>query len=213
MELRRPCWRFGAHRQAPRLTRLGPCVHHPVMAGLLFALLATVIAGFGARDQVLVARLARQRGGRQHGRVAVLLVALVVALSSAAAAGWAGATLVPLMVPRARLFLVAMALGLAALELLFIQPGRKPDEPTASLGAFAIVLLAQQITDAARLLVFVMAASSAVPQLAAAGGMLGCAVTVAAGWLVGPGLMRWPLAGIRRGLGVILAAVAIWLVL
>ena len=183
------------------------------MAGFLFALLATVIAGFGARDQVLVARLARQRDGRQRGRVAVLLVALVAALGSAAAAGWAGLTLAPLMVPRARLFLVAMALGLAALELLFIQPRRKPAEPTASLGAFAIVLLAQQITDAARLLVFVLVASSAVPQLAAVGGMLGCAVSVAAGWLAGPGLMRWPLAGIRRGLGVILAAAAIWLVL
>ena len=196
-----------------RLTRLGPCVHHRVMAGFLFALLAAVIAGVGARDQVLVASLARQQDGRRRGRVAVLVMALVVALSSAAAAGWAGLALAPLMVPRARIFLVAMALGLAALELLFIQPHRKPDEPTASLGAFAIVLLAQQLTDAARLLVFVLAASSAVPQLAAAGGMLGSAVTVAAGWLAGPSLARLPLVGIRRAFGVILAAAAIWLVL
>ena len=181
------------------------------MAGFLFALLATVIAGVGARDQLLVAGMAAHREGHQGARLSVLLVALVAALGSAAAAGWAGSTLAPLLVPRARALLVAMALGLAALELLFIRPGRRPAEPTASLGAFAIVLLAQQVTDAARLLVFVMAASSAVPQVAAVGGMLGCAVTVGAGWLAGPGLMRLPLGGIRRGLGLGLAAVAVWL--
>ena len=127
--------------------------------------------------------------------------------------GWAGSVLAPLLVPRARILLVAMALGLAALELIIIRPRRKPEEPTESLGAFAIVLVAQQLTDAARLLVFVMAASSAVPHLASAGGMLGSAVTVAVGWLAGPGLARLPLVGIRRALGVILAAAAIWLVL
>lgn len=179
------------------------------MMGFLFALLASVIAGFGARDQVLMARMALP----QRARPAVLLVALAAALGSAAAASWAGLNLVPPMVPRARLLLAAMALGLAALELLFVQPGRKPEEPTASLGAFAIVILAQQLTDAARLLVFVIVASSAVPQLAAAGGLLGCAVTVAAGWLAGPRLLRWPLVSIRRALGAVLAAAAIWLTL
>ena len=187
------------------------------MAGFLFALLATVIAGFGARDQLLVARLAHRHSGQQHsrpsGRPAVLLVALIAALGTAAAAGWAGSVLAPLLVPRARILLVAMALGLAALELIIIRPRRKPEEPTESLGAFAIVLVAQQLTDAARLLIFVMAASSAVPHLASVGGMLGSAVTVAVGWLAGPGLARLPLVGIRRALGVILAAAAIWLVL
>ena len=191
------------------------------MGGFLLALLATVIAGFGARDQMLVAGLAHLPSGQQGGpgdgraeaRPAVLLVALITALGTAAAAGWAGFTLAPLLVPRARVLLVAMALGLAALELLFIRPGRKPDEPTASLGAFAIVLVAQQLTDAARLLVFVMAASSAVPQLAAAGGMLGGAATVTAGWLAGPGLAQLPLVRIRRGLGLLLAAAAFWIAL
>ena len=181
------------------------------MSRFLFALLATAMAGIGARDQLLVAGMWPQQAGQQGARPAVLLVALVAALGSAAAAGWAGATLAPLLVPRARVLLVAMALGLAALELLFIRPGHRPDEPTASLGAFAIVLLALQLTDAARLLVFVMAASSAVPQMAAAGGMLGCAVTVTAGWLAGSRLARLPLVAVRRWLGLMLAAVAVWL--
>lgn len=199
------------------MTLLGPCVHHTVMSGFLFALLAAMVAGFGARDQMLVAALAHRHSGQQGGwpgaRPAVLLVALMTALGTAAVAGWAGVTLAPLLVPRARVLLVALALGLAALELMFIRPGRRPEEPTASLGAFAIVLVAQQLTDAARLLVFVMAASSAVPQLAVVGGMLGGAATVAAGWLAGPGLARLPLVGIRRALGLLLAAVAVWLAL
>ena len=195
-----------------RLTGLMACVHAITMAGFLFALFATVIAGVGARDQVLVAELALRHGGKR-GRPAVLLVALAVALASAAAAGWAGAALAPLLVARARVLVVAMALGLASLELLFIRPRRRPEEPTASLGAFAIVLLALQLTDAARLLVFVMAASSTVPLAAAAGGMLGCAVTVAAAWLAGPDLVRLPLVAVRRGLSLLLAAVAVWLAL
>lgn len=181
------------------------------MAGFLFALLATVIAGVSARDQVLVADLAQGHGGKHGRRPAVLLVALAAALASAAAAGWVGAALAPLLVPRARVLLVAMALGLAALELLFIRPRGRPKEPTASLGAFAIVLLAHQLTDAARLLAFAIAANSALPQMAMAGAMVGCAVTVAAGWLAGPDLKQLPLIAARRGLGVFFGAIAFWL--
>lgn len=182
------------------------------MAQFLFALLATVIVGVGARDQLLVAHLGvRQGEGPYAARPAVLLLALVAAIGSAAAAAWAGATLAPLLVPHARTLLVALALGLAALELLFVKPGRRPQEPTASLGAFAIVLLAYQMTDAARLLAFVLTASSRAPHAAAAGAMLGCAVMVAIGWLAGPSLLSWPLIGVRRGLGVLLGAAAIWL--
>ena len=143
----------------------------------------------------------------------MLLVALIAALGTAAAAGWGGATLAPLLVPRARILLVALALGLAAFELVFIRLRRMPEEPTASLGALAIVLLARQLTDAARLLVFALAASSAVPLAAAAGGMLGCAATVVAGWLAGLRLTDWPLIAWRRWLGLVLAAVAVWLAL
>ena len=203
------CGAYPAGVRGARLTGPAPCVHHAAMAGFLFALLASVISGVGARDQLLVAAM----GQRQSARPAVLLVALIAALGSAAAAGWGGASLAPLLLPRARILLVALALGLAALELVLIRPRRTPEEPTASLGALAIVLLARQLTDASRLLVFALAASSAVPLAAAAGGMLGCAATVVAGWLAGPRLTRLPLVAVRRGLGLGLAAVAVWLAL
>ena len=194
------------------MTGLLPCVHGTGMAEFLFSLLATVIAGVGARDQLLVAHMgAHQAEGTPASRPVLLLLALAAAIGSAAAAGWAGMTLGPLLVPHARVLLVALALGLAALELLFVKPGRRPEEPTASLGAFAIVLLANEVTDAARLLAFVLAANSHAPQVAAAGAILGCAVTVAAGWLAGPSLLGWPLVGVRRGLGLVLAAASVWL--
>ena len=106
-----------------------------------------------------------------------------------------------------------MVLGLAALELLFVRPRRSADEPTNSLGAFAVVLLAQQLTDAARLLVFALAAASALPQLAALGGAVGGGLSLLGGWLAGQDLRRLPLVAVRRGLGLVLAGLALWLAL
>ena len=172
-------------------------------------MLAVLIAGLGARDQVLVADLAERQGPRP----AILLLAVLTAGVSAAAAGWAGAITAPLLIPRARTMLVAMVLGLAALELLFIRPRGTATEPTNSLGAFAVVLLAQQLTDAARLLVFALAAASAVPQLAALGGAVGGTLSVLGGWLAAQHLRGLPLVAVRRGLGLGLALVALWLAL
>jgi putative Ca2+/H+ antiporter (TMEM165/GDT1 family) len=178
------------------------------MAAFLFAFLAALVAGLGARDQLLVAWMAARRGPG----FGVLVTAIAAALLSAALAGWAGTLAAPQLEPRARLVLVAMALGLAAFELLLLQPGRRPAEPTASLGALGVVLLAQQVTDAARLLVFALAASSAVPLFAVLGGMLGCAVTAVLGWTGGTRIAELPLVAVRRGLGLVLAVVAVYLI-
>ena len=178
------------------------------MAAFLLALLAALVAGVGARDQVLVAWMAERHGQR----LPLLLTVGAVATASAGLAGWAGMVAAPLLEPRARTYLVAMALGLAALELLVLRSGRRPAEPTASLGALAVVLLAQQLTDAARLLVFALAASSAVPQFAVFGGMLGCAGTAVLGWSGGARLTALPLVRVRAALGVLLAAIAVYLV-
>ena len=172
-------------------------------------MLAVLIAGLGARDQVLVADLA----ARQGPRPAVLLLAVLAAGASAAAAGWAGAITAPLLIPRARIMLVALVLGLAALELLFVRPRGIAKEPTHSLGAFAVALLAQQLTDAARLLVFALAAASAVPQLAGLGGAVGGGLSVLGGWLAAQHLRNLPLVAIRRGLGLGLVGLALWLAL
>lgn len=178
------------------------------MAAFLLTLLVALIVGLGARDQLLVAWMA----ARQGQRTALLVTAIAVALLSAGAAGWAGMLAAPQLEPRARVYLVAMALGLAALELLVLRPGRRPAEPTSSLGALAVVLLAQQLTDAARLLVFALAASSAVPQFAVLGGMLGCAGTAVLGWSGAERLAALPLARVRAGLGVLLGGIAVYLV-
>lgn len=179
------------------------------MTGFILALLAALIAGVGARDQAIVAAMAERQGPRP----AALLAALLCAALSAWAAGWAGTISAPLLAPAALRWLVVLAAGLAALELLLLRPGRKPAEPTASLGAFVIVLLAQQLTDAARLLIFALAATSTVPALATLGGMLGGCLTVVTGWSAGAALGDWPLGKLRRILGCGLILMALLLAL
>lgn len=179
------------------------------MSGFLFALIATVIVGIGARDQALVASLSERQGARP----AVLVLAMLSACASAAAATWAGVQVTPLLAPAARTMLVAMVLVLAALELLFIRPLRTPAEPTESLFAFGTVLLAQQLTDAARFVIFALAAASTFPAATALGAAVGGSVTVLAGWLLAGELGRWPLALVRRVLGLALLALAAWLAL
>ena len=170
------------------------------MTGLLLALLATLVVGFGARDQVLVAQLAERQGARP----AVLLVALTSGALAAGLAAWGGAQVAGMMTGNARLFLVALALGLAGLELIVLTPRRAPAEPTNSLGAFAIVIFALQLTDAARFLVFALAALTRAPLVTGLGGAIGAVLMVAAGWaLVGTLQAAW-LARLRLGLGVVL---------
>lgn len=166
------------------------------MTGFLFALLATLFVGLGARDQVLVAQLAERQGARPG----LLLVAIVSGVAAAVLAAWGGSQVAGLATGNARLFLVALALGLAGLELLALSPRNAPAEPTHSLGAFAIVVFAMQLTDAARFLVFALAAFTRAPLTAGLGGAAGAALVVAAGWMV-VGPAPW-LSLIRRALGV-----------
>jgi putative Ca2+/H+ antiporter (TMEM165/GDT1 family) len=178
------------------------------MSAFLLALLAALVAGLGARDQMVVAELAARRGPGPG----LLVTAMAVALLSAAIAGWLGGQVAPQLLPRARSILVAMALGLAALELVVLRPRRQAAEPTESLGALAVVLLAHQVTDAARLLVFAIAAASAVPVLAMLGGAAGCGLSMVMAVIGGADLLRLPLRWMRTGLGVVLGLIAIYLV-
>ena len=72
--------------------------------------------------------------------------------------------------------------GLAGGESLLLTPKPVPSEPTHSLGALALLLLAHQVTDAARFIVFGIAAGMAAPVVAGMAGALGGGVLVAAGW-------------------------------
>lgn len=167
------------------------------MTGLLLALLATLVVGLGARDQMLVAQLS----DRQGARPSLLLVAIASGLVSSAIAAWGGAQAAGMMPGNARLFLVALALGLAGLELLALSPRPAPAEPTHSLGAFALVILSIQLTDAARFVVFALSALTRAPLTTGMGGAAGAAFVVGLGWMVLGGQRPGWFSKVRRGVG------------
>jgi hypothetical protein len=164
---------------------------------------AVMLSGFAARDQVTIASMTRVYGKRPLA----LAIAIVVSTLTAAFAGWAASTVVPLLAPAARVFLCAMAIAFAGAESVVIAPRAVGREPTQSLGALALVLLAHQLTDAARFVVFGIAVAMQAPVTAASGGALGGIVLVAAGWAF-PGLVLDPRARLARrlvGAGFVLA--------
>jgi putative Ca2+/H+ antiporter (TMEM165/GDT1 family) len=139
------------------------------------ALIAAALLSIGARDQVLVARLAMARSGGSGALIGV--VVLVTALSSAAMA-WGGAVVSAMLPSAAKSMLVAFALAAAAIELAWQRKDAAPKEPTHSLFALFVVLLARQIGDAARFAVFALAAAAGVPELSALGGWIGGAAVL-----------------------------------
>lgn len=170
------------------------------MSGFLFALIACVLASLGARDQALVAALR----GAQGPRPALLLVALATAAACTALAAWAGAKLLADLAPHQRGLVAALGLLAAGGEMLLLRAPRTPAEPTRSLFAAGVVLLAHQLTDAARLLVLALATATAAPVTAGLGGLVGSGAALAAGWIA-PGLPPRLLAP-RRWAGAVLAA-------
>jgi Ca2+/H+ antiporter, TMEM165/GDT1 family len=177
------------------------------MNGFLLAFIATVLAGLGARDQMLVAGLSARLGQR----FSLLLIGLASAALAAAGAVWLAGSFAPLLPPPARRMLAALALGLAALEMLLWRIRATPAEPTRSLGAAGLVLLGLQLTDAARFLLFAIVVASLLPGAAGLGGALGGMVVVGIGWAGGQALLDLPLARWRRWLGAALLLLAIGL--
>lgn len=165
------------------------------MSAFLLAFLAVIVTSLGARDQATVATLAARHGARP----ALLIVAAAVSLVTAAFAAWAAGFFIPLLTTYARLFMAAVALALGGLELLLLGGARRPaQEPTQSLGATAIVLVAHQATDAARFLVFAIAAAASAPIQAGLGGAAGGVVAVTLGWLA-PAVVAHPRLRLVRG--------------
>lgn len=177
------------------------------MTAFLFALVAAFAAGFGARDQQLVAAL-RDRLGQSGG---LLAVAVASAILTAFAAAWFGTLLGSTMSRDAATMFVAIAMLIAAIECAWPRRKAEPAEPTRSLGAIGIVLFARQLTDAARFLVLAVAAAYAAPEMAALGGAIGGAASVALGWMLGDkALGKLPISLVRHLLAafLFLAAVA-----
>ena len=174
---------------------------------LLCFVLVFAIA-LGGRDQVIVARLAETL----ERSVALLMLGAVCAAISAGVMTWAGMALAQIMPPRAAEMLVAFALATAAVELLWPVKLKGMDEPTRSLGAIGLVLLARQVGDAARFIVFAFAAGATYPLTSALGGASGGFAAVALGWVMGSDLeAKLPLRAIRITMAVCLIVAAIFI--
>ena len=172
------------------------------MTGCLFALLAALLAGLGARDQMLVANLSARWGPRP----ALLATAIATGALASGLAAWATREVATGLPHAACLLVAAISLVAAGADSLLLGPGKPPKEPTNSLGAAAIVLFADQITDSARCLILAVALASEQPLSAGVGGAVGGAAALVLGgmqarWLVDAG--PW-LKAIRRGAGVVL---------
>ena len=178
------------------------------MSGSFFiALVLTVIAALGGRDQLLVARI--RAAGAQRGGLPLLVIGIACAVLTGALAAWAGGVVDAMISDAAETMLVAFALGLAGLELLWPNREKRLLEPTRSLGAIALVLLARQVSDGPRFVIFALAASSGAPLLTGVGGAAGAAVAIALGWSLGAALERLPLRPVRLALGTIIVVAAI----
>lgn len=177
------------------------------MSSFLFGFAAALLLTIGARDQVLVARLADPLGAL------ILLAALVSAVFTAGLMALAGDAIAAMLPDVARQMLVAIALVVAAFELLWPTREKRPKEPTRSAFAAFVVLLARQWGDAARFLLFALAAATALPAFVALGGAAGAGVALAGGWAMGEDLEALPLRIFRLAMGgvVLIAGLAMGL--
>jgi putative Ca2+/H+ antiporter (TMEM165/GDT1 family) len=178
------------------------------MDSFLFSLLLVFALALGGRDQWLVARWADALGRGWP----LLLLGILSACLTAAVMAWVGAEFAAMLPARAAQMLVAFALAIAGFELAWPVKLKEPREPTRSLGAIAIVLIARQIGDGARFAIFAFAAQASLPATAALGGALGGGAAIAMGWSLGAaGLARLPLRTVRRVLAVCLILAAIFI--
>jgi hypothetical protein len=181
----------------------------PRMAAFYLTLVAVLLSGIAARDQMTVAALTRAQGQR-FGVLATALIA--AALTSALAAYAASRVLATLPLP-ARPIVTAIVIGLAGAESLILSPRKAPREPTHSLGALALVLLAHQVTDAARFTLFGLAVGMGAPFAAGLGGGIAGAVLMGAAWAFAPVFAAPGIRLVRRIVGAMLLIVALILYL
>ncbi|MET1755198.1 hypothetical protein ABVV53_06985 [Novosphingobium sp. RD2P27] len=161
------------------------------MGPFYLTLMAVLLSGVAARDQVTIAALTRSQGQR----FGVLALSLTVGVLTSAAAAYAASEVLAILPPPARPILAAIAVGLAGLESLVLSPRENPREPTHSLGALVIVLVAHQLIDAARFTLFGLAVGTGAPLAAGLGGALAALLLAGAAWM-------WPQAFIATGIRV-----------
>ena len=170
------------------------------MPAFFVAFLTCFLAVLPGREAVLLARMS----GR-GAPIAMLAIGWVTAALASLLAAWLAGFVAPVLHGDAKLMLVAFALAIGGAELLVRRPGKVPREPTRSLGAAGIVLLAGQVGDSARFLVFALAAYFLAPLNITLGATLGCGVAFTLAWLAGAAWEeRLPLRTMRLVLGIAL---------
>jgi putative Ca2+/H+ antiporter (TMEM165/GDT1 family) len=180
------------------------------MDGFLLALILTFAIAFGGREQLIVAQFAEAL----ERSTPLFVTGAFCALLSAAIMAYAGAGVAAILPRRAAEMLVAFALAFAALELAWPVRLKPMKEPTRSFIAIGAVLFARQIGDAARFVIFALAAWAVYPTTALVGGALGGGAAVALGWSLGLSRMQgFPLRYLRLGFSgcIFLAALVIGL--
>jgi putative Ca2+/H+ antiporter (TMEM165/GDT1 family) len=182
-------------------------------AVLLMVMAAGFVATDGGRAQLLVARLAKDLG-RSQG---LLLSALATSSATMLLAVWIGSVARLQLDKDVIAWLAALAMLGASIELLWPVRMREAKEPTRSLGAVSLVLIARQLVDAPRLVVFAASTQLAPAFILALGGALGGGVCLWFGWRFGDmvdrrvasKLVRWTMGLILLMLAVLLAAKAV----
>ncbi|MEP3421528.1 MAG: hypothetical protein ABJN35_07335 [Erythrobacter sp.] len=176
------------------------------MDSFLFCLILTTAIAIGGREQLIIAQFSEQL----ERSTPLIFTGAVCAVAAAAVMAFAGANMAAILPQRAADMLVAFALAIAAFELFWPVKVKPMKEPTRSYIAIGVVLLARQIGDAPRFVIFAFAAEATYPTTAMIGGAIGGVAAVALGWTLGLSQMRkFPLRAYRATLGVCLFLAAL----
>lgn len=173
----------------------------------LATFLAVFAASLGGREAVRVARLSAALGAD----LPLFLAVAIAAIAGAAMAAFLGTGLTELLTERSANWLTAAALAITGAEVLFLRAGPAPREPTRSLFAITVVLLAGVVAEAAGFMVLAFAASSRQPIFVGAGGALGALFALGGAALAGTDWQKLPLRAVSwiAGGGLMFGAVVI----
>ena len=175
------------------------------MPAFFLTFLAVAAAMLAGKDAVRVARLRVALGWGGP----LLATVLVAALAGAGLAAWIADGLSPLIPSGFKPLVVAIALGLAGLEVLLRSASAKPKEPTRSVGAITLVLLLGMVTDASGFIILSIAIATGEPLFAAAGGALGAIVVLVGAIIAAEDWQHLPRKLLRYGVGGGLLVVAL----
>lgn len=179
------------------------------MPAFFLSFLAVAVAMVAGADALRVARLRAALGWAGP----LLVTSALAALAGATLAAWIADSLIPLIPAAFKPVTVAVALGLAGLEVLLRSPPVQPSEPTRSMGAISLVLLLGMVTDASGFIILSLAIATGEPLLAAAGGAFGAMVVMVSAIIAGADWQELPLRTIRRVVGAGLLLVALLIVI